>query len=827
MFRHLLTAALRNLSANRLQSAIAIFGLAIGLMAAITASLVAFDAFADDNFVPDYKRLYFAIIENHSAKRDQYLNQTSYDLAAYLRTFPEIDKAARIGGNTNVIGHGDFQARDFVEWADPDYFRIYRAPVLFGDLDSALAQPDGIVITREMARKYFGRENVLGETLMLNHKSAMTVRAVIEGWRPNAGNFSAQIYASSLAPNSVQSQDIGTQGMSVNGGLKTDVTTLVRLRPGASVTDLNKRASDLIARFVPPSLPFRRAMHFERVDLLNMSPTVHPENLDHLYFITTAALVILILSCVNFINLSIARSTQRGLEVAIRKTSGAARSALIVQFLGESVLQVLFALLLAAGLVEWTLPSVNAVLSSSAEFNYWRDPVLVVSMLTGALLVGLLAGIYPAFILSAFRPAAVLKGWVRNTLAGQKLRQLFVALQFAAMIFFLVTAGIVFRQNQFATTEAMRVPTDQTLLIHLPKCSEALQTRMAALPGVRGAACSSLRVLPDSQSTDSIIAPGGSGYIGVTLIPVGFDFLELYGLKPDAGRFFHRENGDAIPDNAPAGLTVHYVVNEAAIHQMGFRTAEAAIGQPMHFPTPEEVHLPMPKPGDPPSIYAMHGTIIGVVKDFAFVPEMAASMSSGKQIPPIAYSVGMPEYNLLAPADILHVKLVGHDIPETLSAIDNEWKKSGAVDPIIREFLSDYIQRREMTILNEGQAFATFAVIAMLLSCLGLFGISLSTAARRTKEIGVRKAMGASTSEIVTLLLWQFAKPVLWANLIAWPLAWYAMSSWLSTFAYHIDLDWMIFAGATGVALLVALLTVAVQSIAVARAVPATALRYE
>ena len=275
--------------------------------------------------------------------------------------------------------------------------------------------PTALVITVAIAQKYFGRDNAVGQTLELDHVHPMTIRAVIADFPPNAGNNKNTVFTSGLASFSRMSMDAGTPGLSPDGGIRTDGITLVRLRPGTSLDDLNRRATELVGRFVPKSLPNRRALHFERADDLNMSQKLHPGAREQLFVMEAVALVILILSAVNFVSLSIARSAQRGLEVAIRKSAGAARRTLIIQFLGEAIFLVLFALCLAIALVELSLPAVNAFLQSGAVFDYWRDPLLAAAMLSSALLVGVLAGAYPALVLSSFRPAIVLKGWIRGT----------------------------------------------------------------------------------------------------------------------------------------------------------------------------------------------------------------------------------------------------------------------------------------------------------------------------------------------------------------------------------------------------------------------------
>jgi putative ABC transport system permease protein len=306
---------------------------------------------------------------------------------------------------------------------------------------------------------------------------------------------------------------------------------------------------------------------------------------------------------------------------------------------------------------------------------------------------------------------------------------------------------------------------------------------------------------------------------------VGYGFLELYGLDPMAGRVFAREHSDAVPDNAVSTYTAHYVINETAVRKFGFASPQAAIGKPVWFgppkpaaPSKEVFNGWRATGGNRP----LNGIVIGVVRDFSLYPIYPGN----RPVLPIAYSVGWttpgwPGFQLL------HVKLRGRDIPETLAAIDRLWARTQNGTLMERTFLDRYVQNLVITLLRQGQAFAILAGIAVLLASLGLFALSIATAQRRTKEIGIRKAMGASSRDIVLLLLWQFLKPVLGAGLIAMPLAWWLMQRWLSGYAYHIALGPWPFLGAAALAAVIALATVITHAILTARAVPATALRYE
>jgi putative ABC transport system permease protein len=486
------------------------------------------------------------------------------------------------------------------------------------------------------------------------------------------------------------------------------------------------------------------------------------------------------------------------------------------------VVQALIALLIAIVLVEWSVAPVNAFLQTGAVFDYWRDPALMGLLLLGAAAVGVLAGSYPAFILSAFRPSRVLKGGMDAIGGAGLLRPILVGLQFVILIVMVAASWVVLDQYAYATRDALRVQTDQMLLVRDDKCDSPFETSVRALPGVQGAVCSTTAVLPEFFSAQTVKPPGGSEF-PLNLVSVGYGFLDLYGLKPLAGRFFARDHNDAIPDEAAATYTAHYVINETAVRKLGFASPQAAIGKAVRFGTPQPHHASSPtvivanRFSDKDSV--INGVVIGVVGDFSLYPTERAVL-------PIAYSVGWPTENA-PPTQLFHVKLRGHDTPETLAAIDRLWNQTQQGALMERTFVNAYVQNLVVAVQRQGQAFGVLAGIAVLLACLGLFALSIATAERRTKEIGIRKAMGASSGDIVLLLLWQFLRPVLWASLIAMPLARWMMQRWLSGYAYHIALGPLPFLGAAVLAIVIALATVVTHAVLTARAVPANALRYE
>jgi putative ABC transport system permease protein len=832
LFRNCLMAALRNLAGNPVQSAIAIGSLAIGLWAAILAGIIADNQAGYDRFIPGSRQIYTATFQGlatgdvmRGGFRGGASSSTPHDLAGYLRGFPEVREVTRLNNNRGTFSRDDLNNREEFSWADPNFFRLMRVPALYGDPATALERPDGLVISRSMARKYFGRDDARGEILTLNHQTAFVVRAVIVDVPPHASNLVKEIYLSALAPISPLALNAGQPGMGPQVFMMS-VTTFARLADG-SVGGLGGKTTTLVRRLLS-SMPISRTLfvRFLRLDEIQLSPDLHPANRDRLETLITISALVLLLACINFVSLSLARSMRRAVEVGIRKAAGAGRGLLVAQFLGETVLQALMALCAAMALVEWSLPLANSYMQSGAVFSWWRDPLLLAGLLGGTVLVGVVAGIYPALVLSAFRPAAVLKGlMLRGSALGTRLRQGLVALQFAIPLALVIAATVVFQQDRFTATEALRLDTDQMLMINLPICGSAIEAEVSALPGVTDAACSGPSLLPSVMLLGETKSRNNQPFDIVTG-EVGFGFFRVYHLPALAGRLPNPAHpGDAVPvrqpqpapgsglraappANRPPPPPAHYIINEAAVKALGYASAADAIGKPLHLRNG-------PKP--------TNDEIIGVVRDFSLYPPLEKTR-------PTAYKTatdtggGMrgPGFDAAA----LHVRLKGPEIAETLAAIDAVWKRHSQ-DPVNRIFLNDFVQQQQIDVLRQGQAFAAFAGVAALLACLGLFGLSLAAAGQRIKEIGVRKAMGAENRQIIVLLLWQFSRPVLWANVIAWPVAWWLMRRWLAGFPYHIALQWWVFALGSATMLLIALLTVAGHALDTARRKPVLALRYE
>jgi putative ABC transport system permease protein len=507
--------------------------------------------------------------------------------------------------------------------------------------------------------------------------------------------------------------------------------------------------------------------------------------------------LILFLATSNFVNSTTARAGTRAIEVGVRKVAGARRQDLMVQFLGESFLYVALASCLAVCLVQGFLPVFNAILDRSISF--WSNGALLAAVGGIAITVAILGGAYPAFVLSAFHPAWVFKAGVVRSSGSLAVRRALVVIQFAILIALLVATGVVRHQISYATGQAQRLNIENVLLIN-SKCTDIVRNSIRELPGVKGVACSWIAPTNLGKIQGSAVLGNGTKAL-LFRSSVGVGFFELYGLQPLAGRFFSDQHGsDVLSVDQDRPFSAPVVLNEAAMHALGISSPSAAIGQHVSISDLSATTRP--------------SEIIGVVADFPVG-------SIREAIDPTAFFVDPTQFRLVS------VKLSGIDVPATLQSLNGLSSSLGGPTGFQTRFLSQYVQDLYKDVTRESTILSTMASIAVLLACFGLFGLSVFTVQRRTREIGVRKALGAGTGDIVRLLVWQFTTPILWANLVAWPIAAFVMSRWLESFAFHIHLEILLFMICSAISLCIALLTVGAHCYLAAREKPIYALRYE
>jgi putative ABC transport system permease protein len=810
----------------------------VGFAAALLIALYLRDELSYDRFFPGYQSVYLLTETKDYLDRRLLTEPWDFsfpDLAAKLSVqFPQIATVARVmtADNPPHIRHEQVEADEtgFL-WMDPSFFRVIPLKSLAGDPRSALVTPDSVVLTRSAARKYFGEDEPLGEVLEVNPAMGsdatkvstafstphpMRVTAIVEDLPPNS-YLRGEVFGSSLAAYSGFALYDLTPDQGPFRSLYSNYT-FIRLRPGTPVQRMEQELSAFAthnsdtSNVYPPG--FTVGLHLTPIVDLHLSPPARGGEMlsprgDKSLLVALAAIAVLIITSAsfNFVALMTARAAQRAIETGVRKAAGAVRAQLVIQFLGEAVVYVAIGMALAVALTEVLLPQMNSILKQKVTFNLLGDPALLGTLLVAIVGLGLVAGAYPAFVLSAYRPAAVLKGGPVQGAAGGIVRRALVALQFAIMIGLGITAATIWRQTVFSLNNQLRVDGSRILLIDnaCEPSHRAFRDRLATVPGVAGAACASEAALDNGGMIVSAQIQGGAATPMVSGA-VDYGALELYDLRPLAGRFFDHNHGDdgRLVQGETAG-NPSIVVNETGIHKLGFSSPSQAVGEIVTWNRRRWSVNPTPGTVGP-------SEIIGVSPDFA--PD-----TRRQRYPQIVYV----DPNSL---DVLSVRLIGSQIPEALRAIDTAWSQIMRTS-IHRRFLSQTLQEMYTGIMLQGRAISLGAGLAGVIGALGLFGLAIFTAERRTKEIGLRKVMGATRLDILSFLGWQFAQPVLWANVIAWPCAYLVLHRWLEGFVSHVQLDPWTFLATGALALVIALATVSGHALIVARAKPVDALRYE
>lgn len=624
MLSHYLIAAWRNAVRDRLYTTLNVLGLGIGFAAAILIGLFVRDELSYDRFLPGYQDVYRV----QATLRGQTTSAgTPLRMAEELTlAFPEIATALRLAPESLGLRHGQVEAIEAIETADPDFFAVLGFPLLRGDPATALVAPDSIVLTRSLAEKYFGTIDCLGQTLDVNQIHPVRVTGVAEDPPTNTSVGFSALLSSKTAFSAIAT------GPQQKGVFLSIGQTFLRLKPGTDAATLAARLPAFASANYPDDQGARPDFDLFLKPLADLhlnpyNPGTREINDEArtLYSVAATGVLILLLAGINFVNLVTARATRRALEVGVRKSQGALRRQLMVQFMGESVFFALAGMALGLALAELCLPSLNGFLDRHIAFEYGRYPWLAVFPVAAAVLVGVAAGIYPALILSSFPPALVLKSRSGGPIGGGKLRLILVVFQFSVTIMLVIATSVIYRQDVFASSQALRFDKDLILTVDLggmpiqktpgplgvPRLDEAsldaLHTRLAAVPGVRAIANSMVVPAVESQLTIGYRPSGEAGRpeVGLNFVPVAPGFFDLYGLHLIAGRDFSRNRADdktSFEDLSRAGAAI---INETAVHALGFADAAAAIGQEV------TASLSNTDPGA-----RLRQRIIGVVPDF-------------------------------------------------------------------------------------------------------------------------------------------------------------------------------------------------------------------
>ena len=835
MWRNYMTVGVRALVKNKTYAFINIFGLAIGLAACLMLLVYVRYETSYDEWLPNAENTYQ--FQSHYKSRqtgeESHLQMTSYIAGQRLKAdFPQVDRIVYALSSAPVImRNGNALPTDDVLLVDNLFFDVLQFPLAAGDPQRALNRPGTVVVTESEARRVFGRTDVVGQTLTMISRGITTdyrITGVARDLPRNSHVRFTMVARVDMPRFWAESPEFLTAWGWQSGWF------YFTLRPGADPAAIRAALPAWERRNIPDQtfgqettnqgdeqdwrIENIRDVHLGESQDGEMTPGNDQRTI---ITFTVIAFLILAMACVNFTNLATARAGQRAREVALRKVLGANRKQLMTQFLAESVMIAGMAMLVALALVELLLPSLSAFLDADLAMRYFGGDGMLLPVLLLTLLVGAAGGIYPAFYLSRFQPAQVLKANKSSAEAegSGRLRNALVIGQFAVSIGLIICTAVVYAQTVYARTVDPGYRRDGLIQVEnlgrrqLLERSDAIAQEMRRVPGVVSVGRSGIGVATDNNSNTGVQVPGQSELINIGTYSIDPEFFETMGIELVAGRLFDRNRpADFLnlpfpeSDEAERALVArgaNIVINELAARRMGWRNPADAVGKSVGvtFVDPENGGI-------------VPTRIIGVVRDSRF-------RSIREPLDPIMFSW------LPGNAGTLLIRHDGRDPQGVRARVEQTWKRLAPDVPFDGEFSEDRITELYGAEAARAKVFAGFALLAVIVACLGLFGLAAFTAERRTKEIGIRKVLGARTRDIIRLLAWQFSKPVIVANLIAWPVAWWVMRSWLNGFDARIDLGPTPFVLAALLTLAIAIGTIAGHAFRVARANPILALRYE
>ncbi len=793
MIRNYIKIALRSLWRHKGFSIINIIGLAIGLAACFLIYINVKFELSYDSFNEKADQIYRVSTDIIHPNSTIYTGNSFVQMGPSLQQdYPEVKANTRISGAHFLVQYGEskFQEDNLI-YADPSLFSVFTLPVIKGDVKNSFKAPYTVVMTQTMARKYFGNINPIGKSLLLNSKLPALVTAVIKDVPLNS-HFQFDM-AISFATREVLYP-------SIDNWADLGCSTYVVLSKGYNYHKLEGSLSAFANRHYTPADKKEGADYaFSMQPLKDVyMDTVRraPEtgDLHNVKIFSLIAVFILLIACINFINLTTARATERAKEVGIRKVIGAARKQLTIQFLSESVIICLIAFLLSAFFSYLLLPFFNQLSGKVITTSIFSSSYLL-QLLIVSCGIGIIAGLYPSLVLSGFKPIATLKGKFSKSSSGILLRKGLVVTQFTISVVLIMGTIIIYNQLNYMRSQPLGFQKNHMLAIDfyrdtaVQSRSELIKSELKKIPNVVSATTS--RGIPGfgNSNRDSQIEnkAGIMQHMVINLYEVDYDFIPQFEMKLSAGRIFSKAFGT---DASQA-----IIINETAAKILGYRNSVEAIGR--NFSQDER-----------------SGKIIGVLKDFHY-------QSLQEAVQPLSMRIN-PELT-----STFTLKIKSNDIPATISAIQHKWKSLVPERSFNYAFVDDTFNKQYAAEINFGNLFMYFAVLAICIACLGLFGLASYSTLQRTQEVGIRKILGASVTGIVNMLSKDFLQLVLLSSLIAFPIAWWCMHVWLQAFAYRIGISWWVFVIAGVLALVIAFATVSFQAIKAALTNPVKSLRSE
>ena len=801
MFKNHITVAIRTLLRHKVYSFVNISGLAVGIACCMLIMLFVQDELSYDRFHKNANQIYRVLWDARYGDNEWTTPYVEVPISETLKErFPEVIHSTRLRRESQTIHReSNYVIEKNFYYAESSFFDVFTVPFIAGDPATALNAPNAVILTEQSAQRYFPYRDPMGQTLELNDGTSLQVTGVVKAFPPQS-----HFHFDFLAP--LKTLPIIERRKSAWGS--ATVYTYLVLKDGASASELQTKFTAYVREHILSKMPPMPGYHtnylIQPLTDIHLHSNLKYEitansNIMYIYIFSLIAIFVLLLACINFVNLSTARSSTRAREVGVRKVLGSHRSQLIRQFFSESTICVAFSSILAIGMCELGLPLLNSLANKHLTMGSLIAPHVLIGLFSLIIVVGLLSGMYPALYLSSFWPVTALRGYIPSGKAY--LRNGLVIAQFCISISLLVGTLVVRDQIHFAQNKHLGFDKEHVLILQgIPIPRNLTSPRQAmtfvmtfrdqfeTLPQV---ATASLNTGVPGRDFDSMIfvpeQPANYEKTSLTYTFVDEKYVKALNLKIVEGRNFS-------PAEHATDVSA-FLVNQSAVKALGWQTA-------------------LGKKFTRASGIGMAGPIIGVISDFHIG-------SLKQEIEPLVlpYLRRSPMY--------LAIRLHPGNVAEAISAVEETWKNLAPNQPFSYTFLDQdyarlYNQEQQMS-----HVFQIFSGLAILIACLGLFGLAAFTTQQRTKEIGIRKILGASVSGIVCLLSKDFLKLVLIANLIAWPIAYYAMNQWLQSFAYRINLGIGTFILSGLIALLIAILTVSYQAIKAARANPVEALRYE
>lgn len=802
MLKNYVKIAFRSLLKNKVYAFLNIFGLTIGITCSFLIYLYVQDELTYDGQHVNADNIYRVACEYYlpnDAGTEKWAVMSDWVGQFFVKDYPEILEAVRFRKNQNVVVEKPESVQKYYEnivFGDSNVFKVFNFPLDIGDESSALKEPYTAVISKATAEKYFGSLDPIGQVLKLpDYDLQLTVTGVLANIPSNSHlKFDFLVSYETLRVTNRTAQ---------NNWWNFNTHTYLRVAPGVDPVELENKIKRISAEYIldqEEGSGYKQEYYLTPLRDIHLKSHFRSEfssggNLNNVRIFSIVGLFILLIACINFMNLATARSVKRAKEVGVRKVVGAVKKHLVVQFLNESIFMALLAMALSVGMILLFLPTLNAFTEKQMVFNPIEDPQLALILLAISIVVGVLAGSYPALVLSSFKPVETLKGSFQTSSRGALLRKGLVVTQFVISIALIISTLVVFQQLNYMRNLELGFEKDR--MIYIPtrfgagtaEKFKVLKDELNQFSEVKGASLSSN--VPGVELGNNVVRLGwdqSADWSDMRFIAVDHDFVELYGLKMAAGRDFDKQY--------PSDELEGFVLNESGVQRLGFASNEEAIGAQLAWQNRQ-------------------GKVIGVVKDFYF-------MSVQNQVEPfimVMLSTRTPGY--------LSVNVETANFNSVIDRIKSSYTEVMPNRIFEYYFLDQDFDEQYRAEAKFSQTFSAFSVIAILVACLGLYGLAAYTAEQKVKEIGVRKVLGASVGGIVVLLSNDFLKLIAISFVLAAPAAYFAMDTWLKGFAERIGIGADVFILGIGLAIAITMLTVSYQSIKAARANPIKSLRYE